>query len=103
MNGADPVPGGKMTGYAPSEKPTPPRLFLMRKRGSLHNYCMDQPNLLLLGDVARLVPCKPYQVVYLLTTGQLPEPALRLGGRRVFTQEDVVRIRSKLTTNIRKT
>jgi DNA-binding transcriptional MerR regulator len=60
---------------------------------------MSQPNpLLLLGDVARRVPCKPYQVVYLLTSGQVPEPALRLGGRRVFTAEDVGRIRNKLST-----
>jgi DNA-binding transcriptional MerR regulator len=58
---------------------------------------MNESNrLLLLGDVARLVRCKPYQVVYLLTSGQVPEPALRLGGRRVFTEEDVGRIRSAL-------
>ncbi len=71
----------------------------MRKGNLVHNYCMSRPNrLLLLGDVARMVPCRPYQVVYLLTSGQVPEPALRLGGRRVFTEEDVGRIRNKLST-----
>jgi DNA-binding transcriptional MerR regulator len=52
--------------------------------------------MLLLGDVARLVDCRPYQIVYLLTTGQVPEPAVRMGNRRVFTEEDLERIRAAM-------
>jgi DNA-binding transcriptional MerR regulator len=68
----------------------------MKKRTLVHRYSVSNPSLLLLSDVARLVPCKPYQIVYLLTSGQVPEPALRLGGRRLFTEEDVDRIRNLL-------
>jgi hypothetical protein len=54
-------------------------------------------NLSLLGDVARLLACKPYRVVYLLSSGKVAEPALRLGNRRVFTKDDIARIAAKLT------
>jgi DNA-binding transcriptional MerR regulator len=50
------------------------------------------PELFLLSDVARLLDCKPHQIVYLLTSRQVAEPALRIGGRRVFTQEDMERL-----------
>ena len=50
----------------------------------------------LLGDVARQLHCRPYQIVYLLTSGQIEEPAMRLGNRRIFLPEDVERIAGKL-------
>ena len=50
----------------------------------------------LLGDVARQLDCKPYKIVYLLTTGQVPEPRLRLGNRRLFTGDDITRLALKL-------
>jgi hypothetical protein len=49
----------------------------------------------LLGDVARLLKCMPHRIVYLLTTGQVPEPR-RLGNRRLFKKDDVRRIAVKL-------
>ena len=52
---------------------------------------------MLLGDVTRRLRCKPHQIVYLLTTGQVPEPA-RLGNRRVFTAGEVDRIAKRLST-----
>ena len=52
-------------------------------------------NMLLLGDVARLLGVEPYRIVYLLSSGQLPEPP-RFGGRRVFFNEDVERVAKKL-------
>jgi DNA-binding transcriptional MerR regulator len=52
--------------------------------------------LFLLGDLARLLDCKPHQITYLLTSRQVSEPALRIGGRRVFTVEDVERVRAAL-------
>lgn len=50
----------------------------------------------LLGDVARILRCRPYQIVYLLTTGQVPEPALRIGNKRIFTIPDMQRIAERL-------
>jgi hypothetical protein len=56
----------------------------------------------LLGDVARTLGCKPYQITYLLTSGQVPEPAMRLGNRRVFRSGDIQRLAAKLGIEQRK-
>jgi len=58
----------------------------MKKKNDFH----------LLGEVARLLRTKPHRITYLLTSGAVPEPAMRLGNRRVFTDEDIDRIASKL-------
>jgi len=42
-----------------------------------------------LGDVARLLGVKPHHITYALSSGVVPEPRLRLGNRRGFTQDDV--------------
>lgn len=51
----------------------------------------------LLNEVARAVsktiPCKPYQLSYLLTTGVIEEPKLRINNKRIFTAKDVDCIR----------
>ncbi len=57
---------------------------------------MNNNEYYLLGDVARILGCQPHQIVYLLTTRQVPEPALRLGNRRVFTLFDMQLIAEKL-------
>ena len=57
---------------------------------------MNNTTWILLGDVARLVRCKPHQIAYLLQSRQVPEPATRIGNRRMFTPADVDEIRSKL-------
>lgn len=49
-----------------------------------------------LKDVARILRCQPYQVVYLISTGKVPEPRLRIGGKRIFTLADIHRIAEKL-------
>ncbi len=52
----------------------------------------------LLNEVARAVsktvPCKPYQLSYLLTTGVIEEPKLRINNKRIFTAKDVDCIRA---------
>ena len=53
----------------------------------------------LLGDVARLLRTKPHKIVYLLTSGQVPEPEVRLGNRRLFSAEDIERLAAKLGKN----
>jgi len=56
---------------------------------------MSDTQWLLLGDVARPLRKRPYQIVYLLSSRQVPEPVLRLGNRRVFTAEDVERLKAR--------
>ena len=46
----------------------------------------------LLSDVARLMRKRPHQITYAITSGLLPEPELRMGGRRVFQKQDIERI-----------
>jgi hypothetical protein len=48
-----------------------------------------------LRDASEVLKVRPYQIVYLLTTKQVPEPA-RLGGRRIFTFGDLSAIADKL-------
>ena len=47
-----------------------------------------------LKDVAALLGVKAYRVEYLLCHGLVPEPQLRISGRRVFGPEDVANIRA---------
>jgi hypothetical protein len=56
---------------------------------------IKQLHYFLLGDVARKLQCQPYRIVYLLTTGKVPEPP-RLGNRRLFQPTDVHQIALKL-------
>jgi DNA-binding transcriptional MerR regulator len=64
---------------------------------------MDSTTYFLLGDVARILRCQPYQIVYLLTTGKVPEPALRIGNKRIFTLADVHRIAERLKVHFSPT
>ena len=50
-----------------------------------------------LGDVAQLLRTTPYKIHYLLATGQIPEPRLRVGSRRIWTADEVVPISEKLS------
>jgi hypothetical protein len=59
---------------------------------------MNNTEFFLLSDVARILRRKPYQIVYLLITHQVPEPALRVGNRRVFTLADIHRLAEKFQT-----
>jgi DNA-binding transcriptional MerR regulator len=45
-----------------------------------------------LKDVARVLNIKPYRIEYLLANGIVPEPQLRVAGRRLFTPDDVRRL-----------
>jgi hypothetical protein len=48
-----------------------------------------------LKDAAAILQKQPYQIVYLLTTGKVAEPE-RIGGKRVFTVENLTRIAERL-------
>jgi hypothetical protein len=71
-------------------------MFVTRKTLRRIDTFMNNTDYFLLGDVARILRCQPYQIVYLLTTRQVPEPALRIGNKRVFTIADMQRIAEKL-------
>jgi hypothetical protein len=47
----------------------------------------------ILHEVARAVGRKPYQIAYMISNGELDEPKLRIGNRRIFSHEEVARIR----------
>ena len=51
-----------------------------------------------LEDVSALLGVKAYRVEYLLTHGLVPEPQLRISGRRVFTASDLEALRKHFTT-----
>lgn len=44
--------------------------------------------LFLLGDLSRRLNVPPHRISYLFVKRAIPEPLLRLGNRRVFTEED---------------
>ena len=50
-----------------------------------------------LGDVAQLLRTQPHKIHYLLTTGQVPEPARRIGARRIWTMEEILPLAEKLS------
>ena len=49
-----------------------------------------------LGDVAQLLRTTAHKIHYLLATGQVPEPRLRIGSRRIWTADEIVPISEKL-------
>ena len=44
-----------------------------------------------LGQLVKVLGLKPHIITYALTARHLPEPAVRVGNKRVFTGEDVER------------
>lgn len=46
----------------------------------------------LLGEVAKILGCRPHQIDYLLKTRQVPEPERRLANKRLFSERDILRL-----------
>ena len=55
----------------------------------------------ILHEVARAVGRKPYQIAYMISNGELDEPKLRIGNRRIFTHEEVARIKEIISARDR--
>jgi len=53
--------------------------------------------LLTLKDVASILNVKPYRINYVLATKLVPEPASRFGNKRIFTEQDLQRLRDHFT------
>jgi hypothetical protein len=45
-----------------------------------------------MGECARVLQVQSYQIQYAYAHGRVPEPELRIGGRRIFMPEDVRRL-----------
>jgi hypothetical protein len=54
---------------------------------------MDEGVLYCTGDIAHMLGLTTTQICYRIRTGRLPEASHRVGGRRVFTLQDVERFR----------
>lgn len=53
-------------------------------------------DLYLISEVADRLNVPPHRVAYLLITRKIEEPKLRMGNRRVFTNEDAKRVADAL-------
>ena len=42
-----------------------------------------------LGQISRLLGKKPHLITYAITSGHVPEPAMRIGNKRVFGEADL--------------
>jgi hypothetical protein len=58
-----------------------------------------QAELFTLKDVARLLDVAPHRIVYLITSRQVAEPALRVGNVRVWTRPEIKTIAKRLNTD----
>ena len=54
-----------------------------------------------LKDVSRLLGLKPYRIAYAISVGLIPEPACRVGNKRVFRPKDVERIANHFGISIK--
>ena len=50
------------------------------------------PQTMSMQDFARLLHIQSYRIEYAYRHDRLPEPGLRIGGRRIFTLEDLQRL-----------
>jgi len=53
-------------------------------------------DLYLISEVAQRLDVPPHRIAYLLMTRKLDEPKLRMGNRRVFTNDDAKRVADAL-------
>jgi hypothetical protein len=91
---------------SPSQQPPPGgfsfqrEIILVIKKMTAAAYLLKrsfmQQQLFSLGDVARLLKAKPHHIVYLLSVGAVPEPQLRVAGKRLWTHQEIVPIAERL-------
>lgn len=53
-------------------------------------------DLYLISEVAERLGVPPHRVAYLLMTKKIEEPKMRMGNRRIFTDEDAKRVADAL-------
>jgi hypothetical protein len=57
---------------------------------------------MILNEVAKLVGVQPYRITYGISTGKLPEPKLRIVGKRIFSTKEVEQVRKYFESKKRK-
>lgn len=55
-----------------------------------------QQQLYSLSGVAELLQVKPYRILYMLSVGAVPEPRMRVAGKRLWTIEETVPVSERL-------
>ncbi len=55
-----------------------------------------QPELHSLSGVSDILHVAPHRILYLLSTRAVPEPRLRVGGRRLWSLEEIALLAEKL-------
>ena len=60
---------------------------------------MTKTTLYTISEVARMLKKQPYQIVYVLGTGKVPEPKVRIGNRRAFDGGDIKRLQHHFCRN----
>ena len=53
-----------------------------------------------LKDAAAILGVKPYRINYVLAVKLVPEPTHRFGNKRVFSEQDIQRLRAYFTTKL---
>ena len=48
----------------------------------------------ILNEVAKIAGVKPHVIAYAISVGNLPEPTLRIAGKRVFSAKEVEAIKT---------
>jgi hypothetical protein len=61
------------------------------------------PQTMSLQDCARLLQVQSYRIQYAYAHGRVPEPRLRIGGRRVFTPKDLQQLATHFGVKMPKT
>lgn len=53
----------------------------------------------ILSEVSRLIGHKAHVITYAISTGHLPEPKLRIAGKRIFSESEVENIKKYFDSN----
>lgn len=55
-----------------------------------------------LAQAARMLECAPHRISYLLSTRAVPEPKVKVAGRRLWTLEEIAVIAEALRVQVAK-
>ncbi len=56
----------------------------------------------ILNEVAKIVGLKAHVIAYAISAGNLPEPCLRIAGKRIFSTKEVEAIKKYFANRIKK-
>lgn len=78
-----------------------------REKTTRHYYITTEEesmpkNMMILNEAAKAIGVKPYQLVYALTSGAVPEPSLRISNKRIFQPADIRRLKTHFAKHEQK-